>query len=308
MIDIGVQTKGIIPEMETEAGFDMIKRSGFTRVDFNLDNFLKNTDLYAGRLNGFFESSVEELVTFFLEYRMAMEKRGIRPSQMHAPYPVFISGRAEQNSYMLGNVLPKSIVIAEALNVPWVVLHPAKLQYYEGKQEEIDTNLQIFKSIVPILKQCHVGICIEDLYESIGSRITEGPCTDPEEAKWYVDTMNEYAGEELFGICLDTGHLQLTKRNAGDYIRTIGSRLKILHLHENDAIGDLHQMPYTFGSGRHDALDWEDIAKALKETGFDGTLSFETYPCVRSFPMGMETAVLDTIYAIGEHLKRMIEE
>ena len=135
----------------------------------------------------------------------------------------------------------------------------------------------------------------------------EGTCADPKEACWYVDTLNEYAGEELFGICLDTGHLQLTKRSAAEYIHTVGSRLKILHLHENDAIGDLHQMPYTFGGSRTDGLDWQELAHALKDIGFDGTLNFETFPCMNSFPLGMEDAVLKTIHEIGVSLKRMIE-
>ena len=36
-------------------------------------------------------------------------------------------------------------------------------------------------------------------------------CADPDDAIWYLDTLNDYAGEELFGFCLDTGHLQLVK-------------------------------------------------------------------------------------------------
>lgn len=307
MIHIGIQTKGILPECGIEDGMAAIRRAGFDRIDFNLDAFLKNSDIYNGAINSFFESSLDDLILYFGQYRDAMEKNGICTSQMHAPYPYFVRGRAKQNDYMMGNVIPKSIVIAEALGVPWMVLHPAKIQYFQGAEEEHRVNMEFFKALVPLLKQCHVGVCVEDLYESFGTRIVEGPCSDPKEAIWYVDTLNEYAGEELFGICLDTGHLQLTKRNPADYIKTVGSRLKILHLHENDAVGDLHQMPYTFGGNRTDGLNWDEIAEALKEISFDGTLSFETYPCMNSFPLGMEEAVLRTIYEIGVSFRKRIE-
>ena len=46
MITVGVQTKGILPEMGVEDGVARIARAGFERVDFNLDTFLKNSDVY----------------------------------------------------------------------------------------------------------------------------------------------------------------------------------------------------------------------------------------------------------------------
>ena len=188
------------------------------------------------------------------------------------------------------------------MQIPWVVMHPFKLQYKYGLEAEQAMNLQYFQSIIPMLKEHHVGVCVENLYESVGARITEGTCANPAEAAWYVDVLNQLAGEELFGCCLDTGHMELTHREPADYIRQIGSRLKILHMHENDAIGDLHQMPYTFGTKPDDGVDWEDFCKALSEIGFDGTLSFETFPCVNSFPRGAREEVLRTIRAIGEDM------
>ena len=37
MITVGVQTKGILPEMGIEDGIARIARAGFERVDFNID-------------------------------------------------------------------------------------------------------------------------------------------------------------------------------------------------------------------------------------------------------------------------------
>lgn len=306
---IGVQTKGIIPQKSIENGIAAISNAGFDRIDFNLDCFLKNTDLYSGKVNQFFDESIDNLILYFSQYTTAMEKYGIKASQMHAPYPVRVEGRDKQNEYMMGNVIPKSIFIAEALQVPWVVIHPFKMQYlmksYDGKRTEFEENIEYFKLLIPILKQSGVGVCFENLYEGIGQRLVEGVCADPDEAVAYIDTLNEYAGEELFGFCLDAGHLQLVKRDPYDFITKMGKRLKVLHLHENDAIGDLHQMPYTFGTGQ-DGQDWDGIYKALREIDFDGTLSFETFPCMNSFPKGMNDAVLKTIYSIGDYMRSRI--
>lgn len=188
------------------------------------------------------------------------------------------------------------------MEIPWVVMHPFKLQYSYGLDVEHAMNLQFFQSLIPMLKEHGIGVCVENLYESVGKRITEGTCADPKEAIWYVDTLNQLAGEELFGCCLDTGHMELVHREPADYVRAIGSRLKILHMHENDAIGDLHQMPYTFGTKVEDGVDWQDFRKALDEVDFDGTLSFETFPCVNSFPRGARQEVLMTIREIGREM------
>mgnify|MGYP000260168300 FL=1 len=56
MLDIGVQTKGILPEMDIDKGFKLISECGFSRVDINIDTFLKNSDLYKGKVNTFFEN------------------------------------------------------------------------------------------------------------------------------------------------------------------------------------------------------------------------------------------------------------
>ena len=296
---VGVQTKGILPEMGLEEGVALIANTGFESVDFNLDTFLKNSDVYAGRINKFFDADLESLLVYFGEYKKAFEAHGIRPSQMHAPYPILVPTRGDVTDYMQETVIPKSIAIAGMMEIPWVVMHPFKLQYIYGIDVERAMNLKYFISLIPLLKKHHVGVCVENLYEGVGGRITEGTCADPQDAIYYVDTLNQLAGEELFGCCLDTGHMELTHREPADYIRQIGSRLKILHMHENDAIGDLHQMPYTFGTKPDDGVDWEDFCKALSEIGFDGTLSFETFPCVNSFPRGAREEVLRTIRTIG---------
>lgn len=307
MITIGVQTKGLLPCINTMQAFELIKGAGFDCIDFNLDNFLTNKELYEGKANSFFNYSREELRLFFGEYKAQMDRVGLKASQMHAPYPIWVDLKWDQNDYVMGNVIPKSLEIAKVMEIPWVVIHPMKMQKIYGKDEEIRQNVEYYKTLVPLLKEYRVGVCVEDLYEGIGGRIIEGPCTNVNEAIYYIDTLNDYAGEELFGLCLDTGHLQLTKQNPVPYIRSVGSRLKVLHLHENDGAYDVHQMPFTYGYDESDGPDWKEIAHALSDIKFDGTLSFETYPCVNAFPKEIVPAALKTICAIGDYIRSEME-
>ena len=52
--------------------------------------------------------------------------------------------------------------------------------------------------------------------------------------------------------------------------------------------------------------DWNGIMKALKDVGFAGTLSFETFPTMNSFPRSMQKHVLETIHDIGAYWTTLI--
>ena len=56
MLKIGVQSKGILDSelLDLETGFERIKKAGFDCIDLNLDVFLKNSELYQGEMNRFF--------------------------------------------------------------------------------------------------------------------------------------------------------------------------------------------------------------------------------------------------------------
>ncbi len=314
MLKIGVQTKGILDGYEKgdsiDKGFELIKNAGFDCVDFNIDVFLKNSDIYQGKINKFFDAGEEELRQCFEPYKAAMKKYGIVPSQMHAPYPVKVFGKEEQNEYMVKQVIPRSIMIAGFLEIPYVVVHPIKLQYVRGREAEREENIRYFQSLIPLAREQKVVICMENLYESMAKRIIEGPCSDPKEAMYYMRVLNEEAGEERFGMCLDTGHLNLVRRDPYEAITTFGKSLKILHLHDNDAKGDIHNMPYSFGdeNGIGTGIEWEKVFAGLRKVGLSGCLSFETFPCMNSFPLNAAERVLKMIAQTGKYFRSRIEE
>ena len=71
------------------------------------------------------------------------------------------------------------------------------------------------------------------------------------------------------GFCLDTGHLNLLSIDLRDYMPVLGKRIKALHIHDNDRRGDSHQIPFSMN------IEWEPIAKALKDINYQGYLTLE---------------------------------
>lgn len=311
MLQLGVQTENVVNDEHPEEGFAMLKRAGFSCADFSLNGYLLNTDIYRASLNRFFDAPVSELERFFVPHRNGAEAAGITINQMHMPYPVYVpAGEKAVNDYLWNEVAPKSMAVCAFFCCPYIVVHGFKLARFLGSEEKEWAETEKFiDSIASMAKETGITICIENLYEGIGGHLVEGPCCDAVKAAERIDRINEKYQAEVLGFCFDTGHANLVGIDMEKFITTLGNRLKVLHIHDNDGISDLHQIPFTFAKIRENksSTDWEGFLKGLKQIGFQGTLSFETAPVLTAFPEVMKQDALAFIARVGEYFAGEIE-
>ena len=309
---IGTQTKNVIKDDNPIEGFRLLKEAGFDCCDFSLNDYLKNTDIYKSDLNRFFDQSVEALTAFFKPHKEAAAEAGIRINQMHMPYPIYVpTAKKEVNEYLWNQVAPKSMEIGHFLGCPNIVIHGLKLARFLGSEEaEWQETEKFIDSVAPLAKKYGMTICIENLYEGIAGHLVEGPCCDARKAARRIDALNEKYGAEVLGFCFDTGHANLVGLDFEKFITTLGSRLKVLHIHDNDGVGDFHQIPYTFTKTRENksSTDWEGFVRGLREIHFDGVLNFETAPVLKAFPESLKFEALHLISSIGHDFKRQMDE
>ncbi len=306
-MEIGVQTKNVVNDNEPLEGFMMLRRAGFTCCDFSLNAYLKNDDLYRQEVNGFFDMTGGKLLDFFEPHKEAAQAAGIRIGQMHMPYPNYVpGGTKELNEYLFHVVAPKSMEVCSFLECPYIVVHGFKLSHYLGSEEaEWEQTAGFLEYLAPIAKERGICICVENLYTSVGGHILEGPCCSAAKAAARIDHINEKYGGEVLGFCFDTGHANLVGIDFETFMETLGHRLKVLHIHDNDGIGDLHQIPFTFTRSRENltSSDWEGFIRGLRKISFDGVLSFETAPALTAFPKVMKQDVLGFIARIGTYFQ-----
>ncbi len=312
MLRIGVQTKNVIEDDHPEDGYALLKASGFSCVDFSLNGYLLNTALYQSEVNSFFDQTMQELEQFFAPHKKGAKSAGITINQMHMPYPNYVpKGSKELNDYLWNVVAPKSMEICAFMGCPYIVVHGFKLAYYLGSErKEWERTEAFLDSLAPIAKELGITICIENLYEGIGGHIVEGPCCDARKAVERIDRFNDKYHEEVLGFCFDTGHANLVGIDFERFITMLDYRLKVLHIHDNDGIADLHQIPFTFTKTRENlpSTDWGGFVKGLRNIGFDKVLSFETAPVLTTFPQIMKPQVLSFIAGIGDYFRIEIEK
>ena len=312
MLEVGVQTHNSILDENPDIGFKMLADAGFTCCDFSLNMYLKNKEIYEHRLNGFFDQSSEDIQAFFIPHKEAAKKNGIRIHQMHMPYPNFVPGASKEiNDYLVHEMAPKSMQLCAFMDCKYIVIHGLKVkQYYGSEEAEWAKTEEFIETIAPLAKELGITICVENIYNSAGKHIVEGPCCNARKAVERIDRINGKYGAEVLGFCFDTGHANLVGIDYAPFLTTLGKRLKVLHIHDNDGIADLHQMPFTFTKTRENkpSTDWDGFLRGLKAAEFNGVLSFETAPILTSFPKELRQQALHMIAEIGYYFAKKLEE
>lgn len=117
---------------------------------------------------------------------------------------------------------------------------------------------------------------------------------------------NKLNHPERFGICLDTGHLNLNKsmnyplESQSHFVENAGALLKAIHLNGNNGSGDDHLLPF---NGREElSPDWKDFMKALVQSPYEGALNFEI-PGEAGCPLEVRIQKTAHIHWVKEYLQ-----
>lgn len=271
MLKTGIQTKIILDELGLAEGMRIVRDAGFDCLDCNLNDFIPQQHIYQKTSVTLAPEALKLNAFKMKRLRKAAQKSGLAVSQCHAPFPSAIPGRPKLDRALSRIILPQSLKAAAVLGAPFLVMHSFDCVDQFGSEEEWEANLELFDGLIPDIRRTGVQICIENLYKP-GQLMT-----DPRAGIRLIDRLNEKAGEELFGLCLDIGHLHLTGLDEAEVIRSVGSRLKVLHIHDNDGEHDLHRLPRIREAECSGGVNWQAFAAALRGIGFSGVLSLETW-------------------------------
>jgi len=295
------------PELTREL-FQEMSEAGFGAVDFGMFSFYDYNDIKNSVPSEFYNQSVEELCAYFTPHKQAAEAYGLEIGQTHAIFPTRVRGAHEHNEYLI-EVIRKNIAVTAFLGCKYIVVHPyieVGRSPWEGKAYEHDQNIALYTALIPTAKQYGVTICLENMFTSReGRKIIAAACFTGDEAAAYIDELNAIAGEEVFAYCLDTGHAALCGLNICDMIRTLGPRIKALHMHDNQGVRDDHLQPYT------GIACWDWMLQALKEVGYGGNMNFETDAyntvCGKGLPKELRPVMLRYIAEVGRYFAQQVQ-
>ena len=311
---IGIQTSNIVKDNDPLEGFGRIAEAGFDCCDFSLDSYLRYEEFAPDYGPRFFDKSIDELQEFFNPHKMAAKAYGIKINQMHMPYPLYASNVSDEaNDYLRYQMMQKSMELCKFFECPNIVIHQFNLPpspdascNMEEEGREWNANAKYINAIAPFAAAHGITVCLENLYRRSTPYMVEGPCCDPVKLAARIDYFNNKYSAPVLGACFDTGHANLVNMDMESYLRILGHRVKVLHIHDNDRISDLHQIPYTFTNTRDKicSITWDKFLETLDAIGFEGVLSFETAPVLNAFPEALGDDALILIASIGRYFAK----
>ena len=148
-----------------------------------------------------------------------------------------------------------------------------------------EQNIEQLKRLAAYVEGKDVMICLENL---------RGIVRNADELCYIIDRI----GSDHFGICLDTGHLNLTDKDQRAFILKAGKRLHALHIADNEGERDQHMMP--FGRGN---VNFLEVVRALREVDYEGLFNLEI-PGENHAPMEIRAAKIHYIRECYDYLMR----
>ncbi len=306
---IGVQTGCSIDALGIDAAFDAYRDAGFDCVDLNLDDrtTISWNEFRDGVEDPFFGDK-KNYMAFVDAIRAASERTGVAIGQVHAPFPLGFRGLEKANERGL-RWAKISIEICHMLGCDKIIIHPI----FEGsmrlnpttKAEEFEINIPFYSALIPLLREYKITCCLENMWgqDWQTKKIYHAICSEMSDACRYIDKLNEIAGEKLFGFCLDIGHLLLCGLDNYNSIMELGDRLVALHIHDNQGGNDdNHVIPYT------GVIIWERFIRGIADSGYQGTLSFETGGQYRKVPKDFLPTALKWTADVGRYFDKRITE
>jgi sugar phosphate isomerase/epimerase len=138
-------------------------------------------------------------------------------------------------------------------------------------------RVEALRRISAFAKGGPVRICVENM------------CNEASGVRTAVDIIRyiEAVGAENLGICLDTGHANITPVDSAEFALAAGPHLHALHIADNLGKNDDHMLPYSRGT-----VKWPPVLRALRAVKYGGLFNFEV-PGENRCPAPVRLAKLD---------------
>lgn len=186
-------------------------------------------------------------------FRRFLSSEGVSMTQGHLWLTVDIAPANEAARREAIQALRRWLDLYVAIGISEAVLHPGG-SAHKDPEARLGEQLRSLDELAAHVRGSGLVLCLEN-------------CSSGEALR----PLLEATSPREVGVCLDTGHLNLTPESQDAFIRACGPRLRALHLAENDRSGDQHNFPYARGG----CVPWQEVAAALAAIGYSGLLNFE---------------------------------
>ncbi len=263
-----------------EKAVELIAKAGFDAWDFSMTPMCKYDWGNKCLLDNDHPLAGNNYLAFARKLKQIGLDNGIHCNQSHAPFPTYCD---EIRGY-----LKRAIECTAEAGGKICIIHPDN---YKSAEE----NAEIYFELLPFAKECDVKIATENMF-NWNNGPAPAACSSPESFLEHLTAVND----DYFVACLDIGHAELKTLNtsAVEMIKALGDYVQALHIHDNNTQGDNHQIPFSM------SIDFEAVAKALKEINYKGYLTLEADAYLKEYD---KDNVFEGIKNLAESARKISE-
>ena len=280
---ISTEIDSIALQIGEEKAVELVAKTGFDAWDFSLFQMCEKQNGILVPTNH--PTAQNEYLAFARKLRRIGLDNGIVCNQGHAPFP---------SSPKSIDWLKRAIECVAEAGGNICIIHPMN----NGTPEE---NAEMYFELLPFAKEYNVKIATENMWKwkKFHRHSSFAACATPESFNAHLDAVND----DYLVACLDIGHAEMKGSNttAVEMIKVLGSRLKALHIHDNDKLHDSHQIPFSMN------IDFAPIVKALKEINYDGYFTLEASYYIENLKNPDVVECTKNLYNSAKRLANMFE-
>ena len=235
-----------------------------------------------------------------VKLRAHIDALGLTCNQSHAPFDMKYGQPFDLSCPEFRDVV-RAIEVASVLGAKQIIVHsiamPAELM--EDTEATHEYAMAYYRSLLPYAEEFGIRIAVENLFIRHKEKfIYSKRLNTPESLSRVVRELDSpYAV-----ACLDMGHAAMVGYEPEDFIRGMDKGLLgAVHIQDGDYMEDRHTVPHV---GQY---HWEEILKALAETGYPGDLTFEVYKFYQNLPDAAIPHALKMAEAVGRHMIGIFE-
>lgn len=255
-------------EIAAQAGFDGVD---FSTAHYGKDPYWNHWNLRPDDFDDVFTYDEDSFGEYFTRIREKAKSLGLTIFQTHGRVSGY--GNDANANRCLKQEGIKDIRAAAILEAPYCVIHSVTsilmgFDVDDATMQEL--NYQIYADLSDTIHDTGVKVALETFGNARnGGKNGVDFFAIPEE---FLKTYQRLNSDD-FVVCLDTGHTNLASvfgyPSPPELVYLLGSKIKLLHLHDNHGIRDEHSLPF-IGN-----IDWKALLIALEDIQYDGVYNFE---------------------------------
>ena len=289
---------GIAEVKRPRNGFNKFRQAGFDEIVLDFNMFTGGIALPKKR-----DEVMEHWREWMKNYMAEAQRQGLKSRMAFAPN--FVKEQKIPDMEAIKSDLVKGCIeYAGEYGCKYIVVHP-----FEGNslEDSISINREFYLSLAECAQKADITILVVNGLRNLNGHFLRGFCSEPVQAVSFIDELNNKAGAEIFGFCLDVGLCNLVGQNMYDFVTTLGAHLKSLYLYENDGVHHNRMMPFFAANGAGSQLDWLNLIRGLRAIRFAGPAIMTFSTTLAAIPTLLRPSVWEFAHKVAKYMEWQVD-